>query len=371
MSKSPPVDGTGRRLLVVGAGLIGTSVALAAGRAGYRVTVDDRDAERVALACRLGAGQPRADEPGPWDLAIAAVPPAATGPVLERLIQSGVAATVSHVSSVQHEPQVYLERNSRQLDRFCGGHPVAGSERSGPGFASAALFRDRPWVICPAAATVPAAAQAVETLAMACGARVTRMSADAHDALFAHLSHAPQLVASALAASLLGLSRADAALAGTGLRDTSRLADSDPDLWAEIVAANRVAVGAALRDVLAPLDDLLAALGGTSETAAAATRTLVQAGARGRRLLAGKHGEQPVRWDAVDVVVPDQPGTLARLLADAAASGVNVEDIRVEHAPGQPLGVVSLMVVTVGREPLAATLSERGWVTTAGPAAAG
>lgn len=371
MSAAEATNQPGQRLLVVGAGLVGTSVALAARAAGYDVTVDDRDPERVEVACSLGAGRPRAEDPGPWDLAVVAVPPAATGQVLEGLIRSGSTLTISHVSSVQLHPQRYLETSAVALNRFCGGHPVAGSERSGPGFATPELFRDRPWVLCPTDSTRPDAVEAVEALARACGARTTRMSAAAHDELFAHLSHAPQLVASALAAALLGLSRDDAQLAGTGLRDTSRLADSEPELWAEIVAANRRAVAAALRDVVAPLDDLLAALDESSQAAAAATRALVEAGGRGRRLLAGKHGKQPERWDAVDVVVPDQPGTLARLLADTADCGVNVEDIRVEHAAGQPLGVVSLMVRSAGRAALTATLRERGWATTAGPTAAG
>jgi prephenate dehydrogenase len=194
------------------------------------------------------------------------------------------------------------------------------------------------------------------------------MAAQAHDALLARLSHVPQLMASALAGSLVGLDRAQAALAGTGLRDTSRLADSDPALWAEIVSANPSAVGAALRNVLDPLLSVADRLeGGDSADVAAAVDALLRRGREGRDLLAGKHGQRAVRWATVAVVVPDRPGTLAHLLADAAQAEVNVEDIRVDHSPGQPLGVVELDVDPAYGESLERELAQRGWTATASP----
>jgi prephenate dehydrogenase len=250
------------------------------------------------------------------------------------------------------------------LAEFVGSHPIAGSERSGPHHASAELFRQRPWVVCPTPESSPAAVEAVEALAAACGAVVRRMSADEHDVLLARLSHVPQLLASALAGTLLGLERDDVALAGTGLKDTSRLADSDPDLWAEIVAANPAEVAAGLAAVTRPLMALQQALETGDPDAARAVHDLVDAGRRGRDRLAGKHGQPAVRWDVVSVLVPDEPGALARLLADAAAGGVNVEDIRVDHAPGRPLGVVDLDVAPGLGTALEGALAERGWRAT-------
>jgi prephenate dehydrogenase len=190
------------------------------------------------------------------------------------------------------------------------------------------------------------------------------MSAADHDALLARLSHVPQLVASALAAALVGLDRDDVAIAGSGLRDTSRIADSDPDLWAEIVAANPGGVAAGLDAVLGPLVALRARLA-AGEPPADDVHALVARGRIGRRLLAGKHGQAAVQWARVSVVVPDEPGKLARLLADASAGGVNVEDIHVDHSQGAALGVVDLDVAPGSAQTLASALEERGWRATA------
>jgi prephenate dehydrogenase len=357
-------------LLVVGSGLIGTSIALAAGRAGWEVWIDDTDAGRLRLATRVGAGQKWPTDGVSVDLAIVAAPPSATGIVCARLVRSGLAGTVSHVCSVQTLPRRDVETTGAATTRFVGSHPIAGRERSGPHHASADLFRERPWIVCPAPDTVPDAISVVERLATDCGGLVTRMSEADHDALLARLSHVPQLVASALAGSLTGLDAAAVALAGSGLRDTSRLADSDPSLWTEIVAANRAAVAVALRDVVAPLQALVHALDGGSEAAAEPARALLEAGRVGRSLLGGKHGSVAVGWATVAVVVPDSPGKLARLLVDAASCGVNVEDIRVDHSPGQPVGMVELDVRPDGRQTLQQALEGHGWTVTSSPAPA-
>jgi prephenate dehydrogenase len=345
---------------VVGTGLIGTSVGLAARAAGYQVFLADSDATRVELAESVGAGRAQPAEFAGVDLAVVAVPPAAIASTVDGLIRSGVAPTVTHVGSIQHEPQREVEAHHPSFAGFVGSHPIAGRERSGPHHASADLFRERPWVICPTAQSSPEAVAAVVALARDCGAVVSEMPAAAHDQALARLSHVPQLVASALAGSLLGMDRAELALAGTGLRDTSRIADSDPGMWAEIVAANPGAVAAALAAVTEPLLALQAALA-DGEAVAERVFALVEQGRAGRGLLAGKHGQAAVRWATVSVVVPDEPGRLARLLGDASDGGVNVEDIRVDHSPGQPLGIVELDVAPGMAATLQAGLERRGW----------
>jgi prephenate dehydrogenase len=357
-----------RRLLVVGTGLIGTSVALAARAAGYDVWLDDRDDDRLSMAVSVGAGQRRDADLDEVDIAVAAVPPAAVGSVVHGLISSSLGSTVTHLASVQSEPQREVEALNPGCAAFVGSHPIAGRERSGPHHASAELFAQRPWIVCPTAHSGAAAIAAVSELAEACGAVVTVMSAASHDALLARLSHVPQLLASALAGSLVGLDRGEAALAGTGLRDTSRLADSDAAMWAEIVAANPAAVAHALHEVLDPLTALITILATSGpEESATAVRELVTRGRQGRDLLAGKHGQAAIRWASVSVVVPDEPGALARLLVDAADAQVNVEDIRVDHSPGQPLGVVELDVAPDHGESLERALAALGWTASASP----
>jgi prephenate dehydrogenase len=353
------------RLLVVGTGLIGTSVALAARAAGYEVWLDDVDHDRLRLAVSVEAGRARDGESPAVDLVVVAVPPFAVASVVSDIASQFVHANITHVASVQAEPERQVETVLPRFDRFVGGHPVAGRERSGPHHASADLFRERPWIVCATPSSRPTAVRAVTDLATACGAVTTEMTAAHHDAVLARLSHLPQLLASALAGSLLGLDRGEAGLAGTGLRDTSRLADSDATLWAEIVTANPVAVAAALRSVIGPLTELLGVLdAGDPGDIGRDVADLLRRGHRGRQLLAGKHGQRPVQWASVAVVVPDEPGRLARLLADTADAAVNVEDIRVDHSPGQPLGIVELDVAVAAADSLATALGAGGWAAT-------
>jgi prephenate dehydrogenase len=364
-----PVPG---RLLVVGAGLIGTSLGLAASRQGVAVTLVDRDAGRARTATELGAASAALGElpagPGGFDLVVVATPPAVIGEVAAQAIRSELAPTVTHVGSVQVQPRADIEALAVPTVRFVGGHPVAGRELSGPEAADADLFRDRPWVLCPAADTAEDAVAAVAGLAAGVGAVPTQLTAEEHDVLFARLSHVPQLVASALAASLLGVGADGVGLAGAGMRDTTRLADSDPELWGQIVGGNAEAVADALEAVAGPLAELAARLR-TSE-ASAAVVDLLEQGRAGRSLLPGKHGGAPAAVATLQVVVPDEPGALARLLDAVAAEGVNLEDLRVDHAPGRPLGLADLVVAPGSREPLAEALRAAGWsVRAAGGAA--
>jgi prephenate dehydrogenase len=355
-----------RSLHVVGTGLIGTSVALAASQAGVAVTLADEVEERLRRAVERGAGRSSAPETG-CDLVVVAVPPAAVAEVVTRCSRQLVGVTVTHVSSVQARPLLDIERSLGQNAHVLGGHPIAGREQSGPDAASAELFRDRAWVVCPAAYTGADAVATVESLARICGARPTRMDPVEHDELLARLSHAPQLVASALAAAVADLPAGAVSLAGSGLRDTTRLADSDVRLWTEIITANPAAVAHALRAVVGPLRELADVLdGGDPGAAASHAADLLRRGQAGRAMLPGKHGQRPIAWATVSVVVPDRPGALAELLAAVAGHDVNLEDLRVEHAPGQPEGAAELAVAPHAQGKLAEALRADGWSVTLG-----
>jgi len=364
-----------RDVLIIGTGLIGTSVGLAATAAGWSVSLADVDTDRVRLAASLGAGAPQdvAATKAPA-LVLAAVPPALVGQVCIQALQRYPQAVVSHVGSVQSKPLLEVESSGADLGRFLGSHPIAGREVSGPDAADGALFVDRPWVICRTANTSDHALERVRALALDCRARPVELAPDEHDRLLARLSHAPQLVASALAASVSGLAPSAAALSGTGLRDTTRLADSDPLMWGQIAAANASAVAEALRAVAAPLLALagrLEASTGEVDVDGAGdverdVADLMRMGRAGRALLPGKHGRPPVALASVHCVIPDEPGALARLFGEVAAVGVNIEDVRVEHAPGQALGTAELAVAPSEQSRLISALTERGWAASAG-----
>ena len=201
----------------------------------------------------------------------------------------------------------------------------------------------------------------VEALAELCGAVPVRLSPEEHDQAVARTSHLPHLLA-ALAAGALADAPADhLALSGQGVRDVTRIAAGDPVLYGQIVAANADAVGRAADRAAGPPGR--GDRGPGRRRPERAWRRCCGSGSDGTRAIPGKHGG-PVRpTGAVYVAVPDHPGELARLFADAGEIGVNIEDVRIDHDPGRPVGLVELTVEEGRAEHLLDALESRGWVT--------
>lgn len=361
-------------VLVVGCGLLGTSVGLALqGSELGDVTLWDSQSAAVVLACERGAGRA-------WDgvetagVAVVAIPPGATGRELVRLQELDIAQTYTHVASVQSHVQAEVKAWSPDMSRIVGGHPLAGREVSGGGAALADLFVGRPWAVCRHESAADDAVQAVAALARACGAVPLEVPAEEHDAAVALLSHVPQVTASALAGLLLQPPSAGPVgalameLAGPGLVDTTRLAASSAGLWTEVLEANAAHVAplvSRLADDLAHVAGLLDRLAVDPDTGHGAVREALVAfllrGNAGRELVPVKRGELAGAFAGVRVDLPDEPGRLADLLRAAGDAGVNVEDLRVEHVPGRPRGVVELLVAPDAAEPLRAALASAGW----------
>ncbi|MEP7026764.1 MAG: prephenate dehydrogenase, partial [Actinomycetota bacterium] len=230
-----------QRLVVIGTGLIGTSVALAMRALGADVWLADRDLAAARFAAGMGAGAelPAGGPPGgPADLAVLAMPPESVAGALATAQQRGLARYYTDVASVKELPLAAARELGCDLTTFVPGHPIAGREHSGPAAARADLFLGRPWAICPDPVTADGAVAAVTALATACGAQPAQMAAADHDRWVALVSHVPHLVSAAMAARL-ELAQGDAlALAGQGLRDVTRIAGSDTGLWTQILAAN-------------------------------------------------------------------------------------------------------------------------------------
>jgi prephenate dehydrogenase len=231
------------------------------------------------------------------------------------------------------------------------------------------LFLGRPWVLSPAPDVDPAALTAVRRLALALGAVPVVMTAAEHDEAVALVSHLPQVAASLVAARLRHAPDGAVSLAGQGLRDVTRIAASDPALWAQILAANAGPVAAVLAEVRHDLDRVLAALqaiaGETSDADAVGARGdvahAIADGNLGHERIPGKHGGVPTRYAVVTVVIPDEPGALGKVFADIATAGTNVEELALEHAPGRAVGLLEISVLPAVREHLEAALSASGW----------
>jgi prephenate dehydrogenase len=360
-----------RSVLVVGAGMIGTSVAMALSERGHHVYLRDVDDDNLATAQHITRAPRHNGEH--VDLAVAAVPPRHTGPVLAELLCEEVAAAVTDCASIKSQPvqvtRALLARrpsdgHATAMSRYVGGHPLAGRERRGPRAARVDLFAGRPWVLTPHEESSDEAIGAAQWLVAECRASTVIMTASEHDRAVAMTSHLAQIAASALAAQLENQDDHVLALAGQGLRDMTRIAGSDPELWADIVAGNAGAVGDVLQRFSARLEDVIAALRRSPDDAADAVRAVMRSGRAGRQRMPGKHGESPRTYRAVPVVVPDERGQMARLLADAADAGVNIEDLRVDHAPGLPMGLIELYVASDSEETLSRALAARGWTLT-------
>ena len=379
--------------VVIGTGLIGTSIALALSEQGVTVWLADHDPAAARLAADLGAGKvlpeplgaaergqgspeaaappggpPRAQE-GPWaDLAVLAVPPAAVAPSLAAAQARRLARWYTDVASVKALPLRQASELGCDLASFVPGHPLSGRERSGPAAARADLFLGRPWVICPGPLTRPEAVAAVAELVRRCRGELVRADADEHDHWVALVSHAPHVVAAAMAAQLTDAPGGALGLAGQGLRDVTRIAAGDSGLWTQILAANAPPVARVLADVAADLAAVAEALAETGAPPQAAEHPsvkllagLLEEGSAGVARIPGKRGT-PARDNAVvQVVIPDRPGELARLFQVAGESGVNIEDIGIEHSPGLPVGVAELTVRPDAVARLTQALAAAGW----------
>lgn len=376
------------RVHIVGTGLIGASLGIALSRLGVHVTLQDASPTSAALARDLGAGllaggstngadgahgssDPAGTldpDPDP-DVVVVATPPDVTAAVVADALGRWPEATVADVASVKGGVLEALQDRGLDLARYVGSHPMAGRERSGAVAARGDLFEGRAWVITPGPDTEPGRVEQVAALAEAVGGAVTVLGPREHDAAVAAVSHMPQLLASLVAARLEHLPDSAVALAGPGLRDVTRIAASDPQLWTQILAGNAAAVHRVLvelaRDldaVIGALEDLADAADGTAAPGARAVlaRSLA-AGNDGRARLPGKHGAAPAAYAVVVVLVPDRPGELGRLLHDVGEAGVNLEEIHLDHGLGQPFGLAELSVLPAAARQLEEELQRRGW----------
>jgi prephenate dehydrogenase len=238
---------------IVGTGMMGTSVALALRSLDVRTYLLDCDHDAAMAAESRGAGI-AGRPPETVDLAVLAVPPRSIAAVLAQEQAHGLARAYTDVGSVKAEPLAEAEAIGCDLTTYVGGHPIAGSERSGPMAASAKLFRDKIWVLTPQAETEADAVRAAAELVTLCGARLIIMAHAEHDQAIARSSHVPHLVASVLAASIHGVDETVLRLCGAGIRDTTRIAAGDSMLWTDILQANATEIAKVLSEVAADLD---------------------------------------------------------------------------------------------------------------------
>lgn len=364
-------------VLIIGSGLLGASIGLGLRAAGCEdVYVQDISPTAEAVAQDIGAGtsfsslseQERAAFAP--QLVVVAAPPDVAGIVCAQALrmygprpETGYpGATVTDVASVKVRPLADVLASGADASRYVGSHPMAGREKSGPVAARGELFQARPWIICEHDSARPECVRLVRSVAVELGAIVTSLSVEEHDQTVALISHVPQAMSSLLASRLQDTPLYALSLAGQGLRDTVRIAASDPTLWVQIFAANAEPIVQTLYGVRDDLNRLISTL---EDPAASGARLdlaqLMSEGNAGVARIPGKHGTAPAAFATMTVLVDDTPGTLARLLAEIGELGANIEDLRLEHSTGAPVGMAEISVNPSILESLVRDLSARGW----------
>ena len=337
---------------IIGSGLIGTSIGLGLVQQGIAVEMVDSDPSAQALANDLVGGVAVIDP----ELVIFALPTSRLSQVIHDEIALNPQSTFMDVGSVKNEVVLYIQTFPGLSARFLPTHPMAGREIGGASSARADLFQGRSWILTPEADCVPESKKLVLELIECLGATPIELSALDHDAAVAKISHLPQIAASLVAKQLTGTPLEWMELAGQGLRDTTRIAGSDEQLWKEIIYSNRSEISVLLTSLQNDLAQMIQALDDPAEIA-----SLIAAGRAGKAMIPGKHGGIAREYAYLPIVIDDKPGQLGAIFNECAAMQVNVEDLNIEHSPGQLSALITLSLSSQDAEKLSAHLTSIGW----------
>ena len=356
MSANTPQNGEFASIKIIGSGLIGTSIGLALTNKGVCVEMADIDPKAAKLANDLMASAPAAVP----EIVLYAGPSSGLKSALESEFKVNKALKFIDIGSVKTKSLLEVSQSSIPTGQFLATHPMAGREVGGAQSARGDLFQSRSWIYMPVdldgspvdADLVAAGLWMIQTL----GASPVAMTAEKHDRAVALVSHLPQVTATLLAAQLRGADPQLLDLAGAGLRDTTRIAASSAALWDEILSSNSAELLPLLINLQSDLETFIERLRGS-----ATISDLIEAGNQGRAKIPGKHGGAAREYALLPVVIEDKPGQLAALFDECASAKVNVEDLTIEHSPGQFTGLITLALSAKDAESLQAHLTKSGW----------
>lgn len=339
---------------VIGAGLVGTSIALKLRAMGVSVSVEDSSLQNQALARDLIQSSEVVTAPR---VVFVAVSPLTTAETCARALSRFSDSIVVDVSSIKTKVVAEVLDLSDESRRFVPSHPIAGREVGGPESAQGDLFEGRPWIITPLEGNTPGDIEEVKALIEAMGAVPHRMEPADHDYLFARISHFPQILSTLLSGTLLSAGDG-VTLSGQGLRDVTRLANSDPALWSQIIALNATEI----KNVISDFQKLLRRLEVAVDSMDISSIVqLFKEGQEGRKLIGGKHGGVARDYSYFRIVIDDRPGVLGQLFALCGEHGVNVEDLDIEHTPNQETGLITIAVAPHQTDIFASALKEHEW----------
>jgi len=344
------------KLAIVGTGLMGASVGLAAKRAGAeRVLGHDPDEAAAAVALERGALDEAGtleDILGEVDLAVVAAPVALLPSLVEDVLaRAPERCTVTDIGSTK-------AWSAHLPERFVGGHPVCGREARGPAHATADLFDGATWFLTPGPATDPERYRLVHGFVASLGASPVAIDPAAHDRLVALTSHLPHALANLLV-NQAGSGRIEGhdplAAAGGSLRDMTRVAGANPRIWVDIFLDNGPELAEALAEHRRRVEQLEQAL--AARDGGYLARWIAEASGNKRRMLVDAYGD-PGALQRVVVNVPDRPGVLAGITQALGAERINIEDFELRHFSPERGGVLTMLVSGEGAAERAAALLE-------------
>jgi prephenate dehydrogenase len=345
-----------RSVALVGTGLIGASIGLAAKRAGAveHVVGWDPDPEALRVAAERGAVDEAAAElTADADLVVVCAPVTQLAASVGAMLAAG-RATVTDVGSTKAAVCAAAQGSSR----FIGGHPVCGSEARGPEHASADLFDGATWFLSPLPETEPERYRLLHGFVSALGAIPVAVDPEAHDRLVALTSHLPHALANLLM-NQAGATRVEGheplAVAGGSLRDMTRVAGANPRIWVDIFLENAEELRDALAEHRRRVEQLEAAL--DAGDAGFLARWIGEASGNRRRMLADVYPD-PGELHRLRVHVPDRPGVLAGITQALGSERINIEDFEMEHFSPDRGGVFSILVTGESQAQRAAELLE-------------
>jgi len=340
------------KVRIVGSGLIGTSIGLGLVQRGVAVEMVDSDPSAQALARDLTGGVVVVDP----ELVIFALPTSGLSHVIQSEIDINPQSTFMDVGSVKNEVVLQVKTFAGLSTRFLPTHPMAGREIGGAGSARADLFQGRSWILTPEADCSRESKKIVLELITILGATPIELSALDHDAAVAKISHLPQIAASLVAKQLIGTPAEWMELAGQGLRDTTRIAGSDEKLWKDIIHSNRAEISELLISLQNDLTQMINSLEDPAKIV-----ELIAAGRDGKAMIPGKHGGKAREYSYLPIVIDDKPGQLGAIFNECAAMQVNVEDLNIEHSPGQLSALITLSLSADDAQKLSSHLTSIGW----------
>lgn len=341
---------------IVGCGLIGTSIALRLKEKGLDVILSDTNERNLELASDLIGREAISEIP---KLILLAIPP-------NQVYEAAVAELARYpnaifidVTGIKSKLMIEVDSFPELSRNYVSVHPMAGRETSGPESARSDLFISRAWIISRSRIATEEAVSVARELGELLGSTIYELDVQTHDSVIASISHLPQILSSALGATLneVGVERLN--LAGQGLRDVSRLADSDPELWSGLLLGNSDEILPKISQVINRLSILAEALEAGDETS---VKEFLDQGRAGRNRIPGKHGQAKRDYTYLPIVIDDKPGGLARIFNECAELEVNVEDLSIEHSPGQATGLITLALSSDDAFKLQKHLIGKGWL---------